>query len=521
MTEQAVELRSLLPVLRRRWGVLIVAAVLGAVAGIGFVLVRPPMYSSTSQVLLPRQTDASGQSIEPDIKTQVQVAESGAVLGPAADELDPAPSINDLKERVEVSSPADYVVQFEASAVDSGAAETLANALADSQVDYLNESVSSRTNAERSVLSERLESLQTSLRSVRKEITQTENRIEGAYVSGEDTSADETALSRLTARHADLVMKIDEVKEQATGSDVSGQARTIQESSPAERPSLVTWYAVAALIGALVALLLAAAIIIVRSRRDPRLWYRDELADALGKPVLASLRSQTPKDVTGWTILLECYAPDSVDEWALRRALRDLASDDSQPATTSHRWPEHPGSITVFALADDSKAIALGPQLASYAAANGIRTHLIPAQQNESASTLWAACRSHAGEGRPNLRVNPPVSSTSCDLTIVLAVVDRKTAELENLPQTDANVLAVSAGSATAEDIARIAVSTDAAGNPIDGLLVADPDRLDKTTGRLMRPARAQQEALPERLTGASSASDTVADVLDLRQRSK
>src|SRR5699024_132965 len=123
-------------------------------------------------------------------------------------------SVNDLKDRVEVSSPADYVVQFTASAEESGDAESLAKALAESQVDYLNENVSSRTSAEQSVLSERLQSLQTNLRSVRKEITQTEDRIENAYATGTDTDAatdaDESALAQLTAKQADLVMKIDD-----------------------------------------------------------------------------------------------------------------------------------------------------------------------------------------------------------------------------------------------------------------------------------------------------------------------
>lgn len=522
MGEQAVELRSVLSVLRRRWGVLIAAAVLGAVAGLCFVLLRPPMYSSISQVLLPRQSDTSGQVIEPDVKTQVQVAGSEAVLGPVAENLDPRRSVKNLEGRVEVSSPADYVLQFEASAEDPDGAESLAKALAESQVDYLNDSTSSRTNAEQSVLSERLESLQSSLSSVRKEIRQTENRIEDASAIGTDTSVDESALAQLTAKQADLVMKIDEVKEPTASGGVDGEARTIQGSSPAERPNLASRYAVAALIGVLVALSIASAIIVARSRRDRRLWYRDDLADALGGPVIASVRALTPQDITGWTSLLQSYAPDSVDEWALRRALRDLASDESEVGSTAHDGrPPHPDSITIFALADDSRGIALGPQLASYAAAAGIRTHFIVAEQNEYASALWAACRSRHEDARPNLKVSARVRPTSCDLMIVLAMVDRNTTEIVGLPQTDANVLAVSAGSATAEDIARIAVSADAAGSPIDGLLVADPDSLDKTSGRLVRPERAHQEALPERLTGVPAAPDTVADVVELRERSK
>ena len=51
-------------------------------------------------------------------------------------------------------------------------------------------------------------------------------------------------------------------------------------------------------------------------------------------------------------------------------------------------------------------------------------------------------------------------------------------------------VLAVSAGAATAEQLARVAVSaaSTAAGSP--GILVANPDPADHTTGRLPQPAR-------------------------------
>jgi hypothetical protein len=63
-------------------------------------------------------------------------------------------------------------------------------------------------------------------------------------------------------------------------------------------------------------------------------------------------------------------------------------------------------------------------------------------------------------------------------------------------------VLAIASGAASAEDLARVAVRADDAGRRIDALVVADPDDLDRTTGRLLHRERAQQVALPGRLTG-------------------
>ncbi|MDN5854005.1 MAG: Wzz/FepE/Etk N-terminal domain-containing protein [Actinomycetia bacterium] len=522
MGEQAAELRSILSVLRRRWGVLAGAAVLGAVAGVIFVVLRPPMYTSTSQVLLAPQTDASGQTIEPDMNTQIRVASSEAVLGPVASGLDSPISVTELEQRVTVSAPASYVVQFKASAETADAAEELANDLAESQVNYLDSASSSQTNAEQSALAARERSLERSLEPVNAEIKRTKDRIEEAAATGADTTADESALAQLTAEQADLVLKLDEVKKQMLGGDVGSGASIIQRSSPAGRPNRPIWYGAAALVGAVGALLIASVIVVGLSRRDRRLWYRDDLADALGKPVIASVRSQAQKDVAGWTALLVNYAPDKVDAWALRRTLRELAFDDTEHGATSTPTddgrPPHPTSITVFSLADDPRGTALGPQLAGYAATTGIRTHLVVAEEHESVSALWAACRSHDGEVWPNLTVNAPSSSTTCDLMIVLAVVDPDTSEVSNLPDTRASVLAVSSGAATAEDIARIAVSADDAGSPIDGIIVADPDNLDRTSGRFVQSERASRAPSPSRLTGVPSVRSGDTNVFDMRR---
>ena len=50
MSEQAVDLRSTWAVLRRRSGVLLLAALLGGAAGVGVLYLFPPPYTSASVV---------------------------------------------------------------------------------------------------------------------------------------------------------------------------------------------------------------------------------------------------------------------------------------------------------------------------------------------------------------------------------------------------------------------------------------------------------------------------------------
>ena len=87
-------------------------------------------------------------------------------------------------------------------------------------------------------------------------------------------------------------------------------------------------------------------------------------------------------------------------------------------------------------------------------------------------------------------------------LTVVVAVVDGRTPQLADLMRTDAMVLGVSAGAATAEQLARIAASAAADDRRVAGILVADPDPADPTTGRLPQLARPTQTNMPTRLAG-------------------
>jgi Chain length determinant protein len=257
------------------------------------------------------------------------------------------------------------------------------------------------------------------------------------------------------------------------------------------------------LVGALLGCVGALAI----SRRDQRLRRRDDIADATGVPVLASLDVAHPSDPAGWTRLLEEYQPGAADGWRLRKALHYLELAEVIPANGNAG-----SSLTVLSLSSDAKALALGPQLALFAASIGIPTALLigPQQDANATAALRAACAAGTSSPRrarkPQLivadhdtRVAPGVAA----LVVAVAVVDGQAPRPAGLIRTHATVLGVSAGAVTAGQLARVAASAAAGGRDLSGILIADPDPGDHTTGRVPQLTRPARGRMPTRLTGA------------------
>jgi hypothetical protein len=122
-------------------------------------------------------------------------------------------------------------------------------------------------------------------------------------------------------------------------------------------------------------------------------------------------------------------------------------------------------------------------------------------------ATLRVACTAQAPKRGGNLRVivadhDDPGLQPDAMLTVVVSVVDGRNPSVAETSLSSITVLGVTAGTTTAEQLARVATSAATHGSSIDGILIADPDPTDPTTGRipqLVRPARNSQ---PTRLTG-------------------
>jgi capsular polysaccharide biosynthesis protein len=263
------------------------------------------------------------------------------------------------------------------------------------------------------------------------------------------------------------------------------------------------------LAGAVAGLLIGAIIALAVGRNDRRLRERDQIADSIGVPVLASVSVAQPADAAGWMRLLVDYAPGAVDAWQLRKAVHQLGllgMNSADPRTGGF-------SLAVLSLSTDRKALALGPQLAALAAAVGIPTALVigPQQDANTAATLRAACAANVPPKRSrSLRVavrdDPHLGELpGAALTVVVAVVDGKAPRVADTMRTTATMLGVSASEVTAEQLARVAVSAAVDGREIAGILVADPDPADRTTGRVPQVARPGLRRMPTRMTGTAT----------------
>jgi len=279
-------------------------------------------------------------------------------------------------------------------------------------------------------------------------------------------------------------------------------AEVLENATPAIGPTLpvraVETGVLGGLAGALIGIIVAAAI----GRTDRRLRERDEIAVAIGAPVLASIPVAHPSDPGGWARLLENYEPTITHAWSLRKALRQLGLSEG-------RSPGQPRvSVAVISLSSDRRALALGPQLAAFATALGIPTRLVVGQQQESGYTaaLSAGCTMTAtalSDQSNRLQFATEDSDAAeryapAALTVIVEVVDSREPRFSHSSsRATATVLGVSAGATTAEQLARVAVGVAATGRDISGALVANPLPSDRTTGNLPQISQPQRRRGP------------------------
>jgi capsular polysaccharide biosynthesis protein len=448
MSEQALNLRRSVNVVRRRKFLVGSATALGLLLGCGYSLQHPPLLTSTAQVVLPAAVKTAGAATgpgagvstdggpDPYMATQIVIAGSDPVLSSALPQASPAKSIQALRTKLHITSPATGILSISAQGRTAAQAEATANAVAESYTSYV-----------------------------------------GSRVS----------LAGVVSAHV---------------LDAAGSA-----SGTAAIKQLIIYGVLGGILGALIGIIVA----LVISRRDRRLRECDEIAGSIGIPVLASFPADHPRDPAGWAKLLEDYKPADLDAWRLRNALRQLGmvgfSVNGDDAGSS--------SLAVVSLSSDPGAVAVGPQLAVFAASLGISTTLVIGTQQDTGATatLRTACdvlppASSKRSSYLRVAVSDGGAATrlpGAALTIVVAVVDAQAPRVAETMRATTTVLGVSAGAMTAEQLARAASSAAADGREIDGILVADPESTDHTTGRNPEPPGAIQPSVPRRLRGLTT----------------
>lgn len=446
MAEQAFDLRKVVRIVRRNKLLVGAFAAMGLLGGAGFAVVSPPTFMSTAQVVLP-----------------------GAVQSAAA-ALSGAPGTGNG------TGTGDYM---STQVLVAGSDPVLSLALRDV------------TTA-------------TSIQALRRDIHISTPTIGIVSVTAKGRSAAQAentanAVANSYVRYVGSAHSL----VGRTSAHIINPATHASGTSPVRRA--VFDALVSGICGALVGIIVA----LVVSRGSRRLRERDEIANSLGLPVVASLPVDHPADAAGWTRLLDEYQPAAIHAWQLRTALRELGMLRSNVRSRGNGVDP---SLTVLSLASDHGACALGPQLAVFAASLGIPTVLVVGARQDTAAlaTLRTACAAprSASSARPHqLHV---VESDGGDdhgrpdgaLTVVVAVIDDDASKFPHLMRTAMTVLGVSAGVTTADQLARVAVTAAADGRDIAGIIVADPEPTDRTTGhapQLIKVSKPQTARSPER----------------------
>jgi capsular polysaccharide biosynthesis protein len=554
MAEGTTDLRGGLAELRRRWYLLVTAAVLGLAAGVLYSTRVPAQLESKALVQLYGGSSSAGDG-DAAILTQVQLVLSTPVLAKAGAAVAPRLSAAAVKERIQVDAATSQLIEIKAFSPRAREAQALAQAVAVAYRDMLQDRARSVSGAIIADLEARKDALVRQNNELQAQILAVDKRSADEPPNSTAGIKDAQVKAQLTAARTDLVLKLNDVKSELAASGAISGGSSLADiaqdadsaTGPGSLPGLISWAAVGALLGAVA----ATALVAVRARRDPRLRARDDMADAVGSSVLADVRSRPQRSVAEWSALFETYTASPVDAWAFRQLLRALATaPNGNGGGRGARGPgrlEHPPSVTVVTLSGDRRGLALAPQLAAFAASLGLTTQFVVATGHDAAASLRAACSAErASELRPGLRLDARTESAgrapfpevpdgasfddlltpatkngsqvdqeeggplrlaiprhaAPDLTIVLAVMDTREPTLDAVQPTAVTVLAIAPGVGTREDLARLAVAIDDAGSRIDGIVVADPDPSDRTTGRRTLEERARQVPLPLRVTG-------------------
>lgn len=443
MSQQGLDLRRSVQIVRRHKALVGIVVALGLLIGGAYATLNPPMLTSTALIVLPQSattaqqpTTSSGQNtVSPYTATQLVIADSNQVLAAALPNVKPAMSLGKLHSQVQVASVTSYIISVSAQGKSAADAEATANAVAGSYIAYAN--------------------------------------------------SPSSPIKHVSAR----------ILEPATSAIGTGPIKAL---------------VITGLIGALAGVLIGIIVSLAIGRKDRRLRERDDIANSIGIPVLASTPVSHPSDAAGWTRLLEDYKPSSIHAWRLRAALQQLGLAGH---ALSRPLDDGDGgfSIAVLSLSSDPGALALGPQLAVFAASLGIPTMLVigPQQEASAAATLSTAgaMPPSASSKRPDLLRVTVANDRDFDgqpgtaLIVVVTVIDNRAPKIPDIMRTTATVIGVSAGAATAEQLARVAVVASADGREITGILVADPDTADRTTGRIPHSAPTRRR-MPGRLKG-------------------
>ncbi|MGH9088735.1 MAG: Wzz/FepE/Etk N-terminal domain-containing protein [Acidimicrobiales bacterium] len=504
MSEQVLDVKESAQLVRRFWRVVAAFVVAGVAAAAAYVVFALPHYQASSLVLLPTSSNAATAPVTRSVTTEGRIATSAAVLVPAGHAVDASLSLHALQSRVSTIDAANSVLTITADGPTRREAKALANAVATQLVQFLATSGSTANANVLGALHGESRQLDGQIANVQKELSAAQARQTSDAGTASDARQDAGLVGKLTSEASSLDLQLNSVKSQISQAGLAQVAanqgtEVIQRATTATPPSKSA-VVVPVGLGVIGGLLVGSVVVLAWRRRDPRLRTRDGLAETLGVPVLASLPVPARRAAGDWASLFERYQSSPLEQWSVRRALREIGAGEGS-------WP----MLTVVAFADDAGGLAQSAHVALASAASGTETAFSVVAPDDAVPALRAACARFEDEDRsprPGLvlgsgsRTDGPV----VDLVVTTLVI---AGQPKTIPPTGAPgapvILSVSAGYATAQQLAGVAVAAADAGQPIKGILVANPTSSDHTVGRYADAWRPAAPLRPPRANGAAA----------------
>ena len=145
MSQQALDLRRSIQIVRRHRLLVGVVTVLGIVIGCAYSVLKPPMLTSTALVVFAQSVQSSNAAAAAAnggsntfTATLEVIASSNQVLTAALPDVRPSMSLQQLRLAVATGSVTGNIISISAKAKVAADAETTANAVADSYIKYVN-----------------------------------------------------------------------------------------------------------------------------------------------------------------------------------------------------------------------------------------------------------------------------------------------------------------------------------------------------------------------------------------------
>ena len=432
MSDQTLDMRRSLQVVRRHKRIVGIVAAVGLLGGAVYTALNPPTLTSAALVVL-----APNHSVA----TQEFIATSDPVLSAAVNSLGGSVTKQKLRSELHVTNPGTNIISIAAKGPTAGQAENTANTVARSYIDYAGQPSAPGGQVQATVLQNASNATGTSL-PIYLTITGALGALIGALIGA--------IVALAVGRRDRRLYKRDEIADSI--------GLPVLTSIPVGHPSGAGG------------------------------WTKF-LADYEPEVVHAWRMRKVLYDL-GLIDMVDVGHPD--DKGPVQHTVGgDAVNGNGAVATSDIPAQGHPvksgkagnSSLRVLSLSSDPGSLAVGPQFAVFAASLGISTRMVigPQQQTSVTAALRAACAA-----APSTKRSGPLrfsvsgeddDTTGAALTVVVAVADASAPRVVDSMRTDVTVLAVSSGAVSAEQLALVAVSAADDGCRLSGIFVADPNR--------------------------------------------